>query len=738
MKGQKARPLSRGLRDTAGFPEAVAVVLTAVVFVVSYILESRNVHNEMVFRAIFLVGAVILCGTVTWGVLVRYYVPVISHLVVLGAVMIGISQTVGLLETVPSLAHVPLIGRSGPGYLVHLDDMLLYPGFLLMLCGFYMSVLHGSQLRARLEAEAQLKESALQESQRSAEALARRVAFENLVNNISTRFINVDQDEVDQEIRLSLQAVGEFAEVDRAHFLVSRTALCEYNERFEWCGQGIESMVGAVRRVAPRDFPWILGTLEQGKAIRVNQPGELPESASAERAWLQRFGIQSLLCVPIISRGSLRGYIALDGVDGCRQWPEEMVPLLRMIGEILLSAWERRCVARQRALLELQVQQAQKMESLGVMAGGIAHDFNNILTGIMGNAELAQLSTAPGDERRRYLEGVTQSARRAAELCRQMLAYAGRGRFVTEEFCLNALITDMMPLLRATVSRTASFESHLMPDLPAIEGDVAQFRQVLVNLVTNASESLEDRGSSVVLETGLRHCDENFLLGTHLPEPLPAGDYVYLEVRDTGCGMSDEVVKRIFDPFFTTRFTGRGLGLPAVLGIVRGHKGAIELDTRPGKGTRIRLYFPMQDTAAKYAITPGEVLGGWHGHGTVLLADDEEMVLSVGAMMLKHLGLDVVVAPNAEEALERALEQGGRLQCVILDMNMPGMDGDATCAAFKDRLPEVPIVIASGYMREDIEGTFAPGRIAAFLAKPFELFNIQAVLREVLDRVPRH
>ena len=437
--------------------------------------------------------------------------------------------------------------------------------------------------------------------------------------------------------------------------------------------------------------------------------------------------------MPILSKGRLRGYIGLDVEREAVRWQDETVPLLRMIGEILLSAWDRRCVSQQRALLELQVQQAQKMESLGVMAGGIAHDFNNILTGIMGNTELAQLGMAEDDDRHKYMNGIMQSARRAAELCRQMLAYSGQGKFLTESFCLNALINDMMPLLRATVSRAATFDCDLARDLPEIEGDLTQFRQVLVNLVTNASESLEDRPGSVAVRTGTRECTAEFFQQTHLPEPLPPGQYVFLELADSGCGMSEEVSERIFDPFFTTRFAGRGLGLPAVLGIVRSHRGAIELSTSPGKGTVIRLYFPVQETVAKSFFAPGEVFGDWHGHGTVLLADDEEMVLSVGTMMLKHIGLDVVTAENGEEALARAVEHQDRLQCAILDMTMPGMDGDVTCAQFKERLPDIPIVISSGYMREDLEQRFTDGRVSAFLSKPFDLIHIQTVMRELLE-----
>jgi len=728
---------SGSIRSIAGFPEAVASILTIVIFVISYWLESHNDLPDVLFHGTLLVGTLILCSIVVFGVLCRHFVPMISHLIVAGAIAIGLSQVVAFVESVPAFAHWPLVGREGQGYLVHFDDMLLYPGFVLMLCGFYLSIVHGTQMRHRLIVEAREKEEALEKSTQSAEHLARRVAFENLATTISTRFINVDQDEVDEEIQLSLQLVGEFMKVGRVHFVVSRLSLCSNNEHYEWCAEGVDSLLGEMRRISPAKFTWMVELLDSGTPVTVSNPSEMPPQAVIEREWMDRLRIQSFVRVPIISKARLRGYIGVESENGSIPWPDETVPLLRMIGEILLSAWDRRCVLQQRAMLEFQVQQAQKLESLGVMAGGIAHDFNNILTGIMGNAELAQLGAPEGGERHKYMEGIIQSSRRAAELCRQMLAYSGRGRFLTEKFSLNDLITEMTPLLRATVSRNAALDWDLASDLPEIEGDIAQFRQVLVNLVTNASEALEEGSGSVSIRTGSRHCSEEFLHAAHLAEPLPPGQYAFLEVRDTGCGMGREVSEKMFDPFFTTRFAGRGLGLPAVLGIVRGHRGAIELDTAPGQGTLIRLYFPALETASKNFLATGEVLGDWHGHGMVLLADDEEIVLSVGTMMLKHVGLDVITAPDGNTALERASQYSDKLQCIILDMSMPAMDGDATCARFKEQHPDVPIVIASGYMREELEGKFAKGRIAAFLSKPFELADIQSVMRGLLEPASR-
>jgi signal transduction histidine kinase len=735
LNSSNPKPLLKDLRESAGFPVVIATLLTVVVFVISYWFEATGRNSDFLFRGIFLAGAILLCGMVIYGVLGRHFIAGISHLIVTGAAMVGLSQLTAFLEVLPSFRRVPVIGPEGWGYLSHLDDMLLYPGFVLMLCGFYLTILHATQMRMELMAEGQEKEQALALSNRSAEILARRVAFENLATGISTRFINLGQDEIDDEIRQALELVGSFTGVDRVYFVVSRVSLAGKSERFEWHGTGVKPLSELFRGAKLEDFKWSLSALDRGECIVVPCPGGLPPEAAYESGHIARHGIQALIRVPVVSNRRLRGYIGLDSESKALEWPEETIPLLRMIGEILLSAWDRRCVMQQRAQLEFQVQQAQKMESLGVMAGGIAHDFNNILTGIMGNAELAQLGLVEGDDRHRYLEGITLSARRAAELCRQMLAYSGRGKFFTEKFALNNLVSEMTPLLRASVNRLASLECELATELPELLGDTAQFRQILVNLIANASESLEEKPGTVKVTTGSEHCSEEFLQRMHLPEPLPPGDYVYLEVSDTGSGMSADMVEKIFDPFFTTRFAGRGLGLPAVLGIVRSHKGAIQLDTAPGKGTRIRLYFPVPSTITSTYVASGEVLGDWHGHGSVLLADDEEMVVSVGTMMLKHIGLDVVTAADGEEALTRAVQFREQLQCIILDLSMPHMNGDATCAEFKKLFPDIPIVISSGYMRDDIEHQFSPGHVAAFLPKPFELFTIQSLMRDLLEPV---
>uniref|UniRef100_UPI002ADE7C8B PAS domain S-box protein n=1 Tax=Tepidiforma sp. TaxID=2682230 RepID=UPI002ADE7C8B len=262
----------------------------------------------------------------------------------------------------------------------------------------------------------------------------------------------------------------------------------------------------------------------------------------------------------------------------------------------LLSAFDVTDLVRaeeERRRLDQQMQQTQKLESLGVLAGGIAHDFNNLLVAILGNAGLALMELPPESPARQTVQAIETAAQRAAELTRQMLAYSGRGKFVVEPLNLSRLVEEMAHLLEVSVSKRAVLKYRFAPDLPLIEGDATQVRQVIMNLITNASDAIGDRSGVISISTGLMHADRAYLRTAYMDDDLPEGDYVYLEVADTGVGMDEATAARIFDPFFTTKFTGRGLGLAAVLGIVRSHRGAIKLYTEPGRGTTFKILFPV-------------------------------------------------------------------------------------------------------------------------------------------------
>jgi two-component system, cell cycle sensor histidine kinase and response regulator CckA len=385
-----------------------------------------------------------------------------------------------------------------------------------------------------------------------------------------------------------------------------------------------------------------------------------------------------------------------------------------------------------RLKLEQQIQQTQKLESLGVLAGGIAHDFNNILMAVLGHAELALDEISPMSAARGSILQITTAARRAAELCRQMLAYSGRAAFTLEKVNLRELIEEMAHLLKTSISKKAVLNLNLERGLPAIQVDPSQVRQIVLNLIINASEAVGDRSGVITVAAGATRCDADYLRKTELHDGLAPGLYVHLEVTDTGCGMDAETRVRIFEPFFTTKFTGRGLGLAAVLGIVRAHKGAIKVYSEFGKGTTFKVLFPALDMEEKGVHPHAPSLSGnWQGKGTVLLADDEESLRALGAMMLERLGFTVLTAVDGRDALELYRTRQSEISLVVLDLTMPHMDGAQAFGELRRINPDIRVILASGYSEEDVAARFAGKRLSGVLQKPYSLSKLRELLMKV-------
>ena len=384
--------------------------------------------------------------------------------------------------------------------------------------------------------------------------------------------------------------------------------------------------------------------------------------------------------------------------------------------------------------LERQVQQGQRLESLGVLAGGIAHDFNNILLGVLGNADLALADLSPASAARENLLAISRAAHRAAGLCRQMLAYSGRGQLVSELIDINALIEDMVELLKSTVSKKVVLNLNLRKDLPPVQGDASQLSQVIMNLVINASEAIGEGTGVLTISTGVMECSAEYLRTAYGDQTIPPGLYLTLEVSDTGRGMDKETQSRLFEPFFTSKSTGRGLGLSAVLGIVRGHKGALRLYSEEGKGTTFRLLFPAAPSERGPAEGKSRADGGeWRGQGTILLVDDEEPIRALGARMLSHLGFEVLLAADGREALEVYRDRRTEIALVLLDLTMPRMDGEETDEQLRQLDPEVKVVISSGYAESDVASRFAGKGLAGFVHKPYTLVQLRDAMRSALE-----
>ena len=400
---------------------------------------------------------------------------------------------------------------------------------------------------------------------------------------------------------------------------------------------------------------------------------------------------------------------------------------------------ERKQAEGARLEMERRLFHAQKLESLGVLTGGIAHDFNNLLMAILGNLELGLRDLSPASPARPRLEAASSAARRAADLTRQMLAYSGRGKFLVGRVDLNELVKENVHLLRTSIPRTVTLNLHLDRVLPAIEADAGQIQQVVMNLITNASEAIGGEPGVITLSTGMRHCDGSYLGRSRLNEIPPAGRYAYFEVTDTGCGMDEETQKRMFDPFFTTKFTGRGLGLPAVFGIVRGHRGAILLDSAVGKGTTIRALFPAAETVPGAAApAEGAPAGGaaaaaqGTGRGTILIVDDEEMVLQPCTAMLESLGFAVLTAGDGEQAVEVVRRHGASIRAIILDLTMPNLDGAVALERILCIEPDAKVILSSGYGETEATQHVAKERLAGFIRKPFGLEQLRSALQRVL------
>lgn len=444
---------------------------------------------------------------------------------------------------------------------------------------------------------------------------------------------------------------------------------------------------------------------------------------------------------------------------------------------------ERRLIEAERRKLQAQIQQAQKMESLGVIAGGIAHDFNNLLVGILGNASLVLMDLDPGHPAREHLQQIELAARRAAELTEQILTYAGKGKTNLEEVSLSALVQEMRMLMEPALSKKAELRLQLADGVPSVRADPAQIRQVLMNLILNASDALAGGPGTVEVRVRTVVADRELLRRSFVGQDLPEGVYVSLEVEDTGCGMDAETLARIFDPFFTTKFTGRGLGLASALGIVRNHGGAILVRSHPGRGTDFQILFPV---ARRTGSGSGE--GGWSspeaGHGgregslpqnggasggspstgsppdafqwergtgdpccgggdnggggsgrkAVLVVDDEAAVRRFAGHVLHRAGFSVLEAGTGEEGIQRLEAHQAEIAAILLDLTMPGMDGREVLKRVRSLSPGIPVILSSGYSQESALQGIGDGTVTRFLRKPYSPSALQGMILELISK----
>ncbi|MBI5094887.1 MAG: response regulator [Candidatus Hydrogenedentes bacterium] len=400
---------------------------------------------------------------------------------------------------------------------------------------------------------------------------------------------------------------------------------------------------------------------------------------------------------------------------------------------------ERKRAEEERERLEAQILHAQKLESLGILAGGIAHDFNNILTSILGNAELAMLELPETTPAHANMRNIELSARRAAELTRQMLAYSGKGRFLIQQIRIPDEVREMIPLLGVSISKKCTLTCRFAENVPVVVGDASQIRQVIMNLIVNASEAIGDNVGEITISAGITACDRSYLSETYIDDHLPQGEYVFLEVSDTGCGISPEVRAKLFDPFFTTKFTGRGLGLAAVMGVVRGHQGAIRVTSEPGHGATFRVLFPAADSGVVIAEDRSRAESGLRGcGGTVLVVDDETAVRDLARAILERAGYQVMTAADGRQAVDVFQEHADEIKVVLLDMTMPHMSGGEAFREIRRIRGDCRIVLSSGYSEVDARSRFGENELAGFIQKPFRMAELLEAVWKALKPAPQH
>ena len=400
---------------------------------------------------------------------------------------------------------------------------------------------------------------------------------------------------------------------------------------------------------------------------------------------------------------------------------------------IVADITERKLAEEERYKIEQQFQQTQKLESLGVLSGGIAHDFNNILTVILGHCSMAKVDCYSEKLLEEHFKQIEIAANRAADLCRQMLTYAGKSPLQQTQVNMWLLIDETVKLLQSAIKKNVTIDLDLNRDVPEITGDNTQIQQVVMNLIINAAEAIDDKSGTIKIALARKvvtpEQDELDYLGT----AIMSGAYACLEVSDNGCGMDEVTKMRIFEPFFTTKFTGRGLGMSAILGIIKSHAGALQLSSTPGVGTNFKVYFPLSAPSAAVEKAPlPAAAAAAKANGTILLADDEDAVRSIGAALLKALGFSVITASNGREALEIHNKRGKAIDLALLDLIMPEMSGLEAYRELRKITATLPVVICSGYSIDNVSEVINNDEHAGFVHKPYKPGELRDVLIKLL------
>jgi PAS domain S-box-containing protein len=410
-----------------------------------------------------------------------------------------------------------------------------------------------------------------------------------------------------------------------------------------------------------------------------------------------------------------------------------------MLFSIIHDITESKRLEAERQEMERKLLHAQKLESLGVMAGGIAHDFNNLLQVVLGNLDLALDDIPPDSEARTSILNAIKASERSAELSGQMLVYSGSAIYFPMDIYLDDLLNKTISLLQSTIPGHIAIDFDICKTLPPIKGKADQIQRLISNLVVNASEAIGETEGAVRLSAGIVDCDEAYLSHSRLEMAPEPGRFVYLEVTDTGCGMDDKTLQRLFDPFFSTKFWGRGLGMAEVMGIVKGHHGAIIVDSEIGKGTTVRVLFPLSEKLQDSSVqvkgvieTKPSVPASPTGRKSILVVEDEEMVRGLVTSRLEVLGYLTITASDGEEGVRIFRERPNEIDLVLLDFAMPRMNGVEAFAQLMRIKPDVKVILSSGYTEDVVMRSFPGKRPAGVLHKPYKMVELKGELERLL------
>jgi PAS domain S-box-containing protein len=574
----------------------------------------------------------------------------------------------------------------------------------------------------------------LTERKQAEAALQRRLAVEELVATISTRFINLPPAQLDAAIDEALRTVALFADADVC-FLdlydpdLTRIVAC-YGAKTgvaepDWLSQ--THIVGA----ALSEFGWAIDQLQRGQVVDVPSVAQLfPGDNRARVFWVSK-DIQSILIIPLCQDENLIGALGFHSLHREQNWPAEYHSLLKLVGHIVLSALARKRVEEDRDRLQAQFLQAQKMQAVGQLTAGIAHDFNNLLTAINGFAELAQFELSADDPLQDWLGKILHSGRRAADLVRQLLAFSRKQIVELQVVALNAIVENMDQLLRRIIGESVHLKAILAHDLWPVKIDPSQIEQVIVNLAINARDAMPG-GGHLTIETANVELDEASATGHAEVQP---GPHVLLAVSDDGTGMTEEVKAHLFEPFFTTKGIGRGtgLGLATIFGIIKQSGGHIWVDSEPGQGSTFKVYLPRSEGTVACAALQSRMAALPSGHEVVMLVEDDGAVRELAERVLRQQGYSVISVADGQEALHLAEACQAPIQLLLTDLVMPGLSGQALAERLIQQRPDLKVVFMSGYADDVLTSQAMAGPGRAFLQKPFSSPALARKVRAVLD-----